>query len=97
MLKAFDWQGTVTTNQGQGKYPWHEWANGKPWAVNQRDDFPDVSVACFKQQLRNKANRLGSKVQITDLEEEGALVFQFFHNKEQRHIRRPRIVRQRRG
>lgn len=66
--------------RAERKYPWSQWANGKPWEVVHGTDFecgPDSFVAI----LRAKARTLTMKVRIRrgfDDNDTAVIAFQFF-------------------
>lgn len=66
-----------------GKYPWSEWANGKPWQLEQGVDF-DTKIGSFRQTCAKLALRRGHKKtpRTAVLVEDGKtfLVVQFFPN-----------------
>jgi hypothetical protein len=73
-LTSFD-----ESSQGRTrKYPWAEWADGKPWEIRRGEDY-DVATENMRVNFHMKGKQLGCKVRtrkFTDPDGEG-LVFQF--------------------
>jgi hypothetical protein len=75
--------------RSQRKYPWRNWADGKPWEIRQGDDY-DVTTENMRVNLHMKADTLCRKVQtrkISDDRGEG-LVFQFLESDEMKEVRK---------
>lgn len=62
----------------QGRYPWDEWTNGRPWRITRGEDY-DVPTENMRVNLHMRASSMGRKVKtrkIADDQGEG-LIFQF--------------------
>lgn len=62
----------------QGRYPWDEWTNGRPWRITRGEDY-DIPTENMRANLHMRASSMGCKVQThkaTDDRGEG-LIFQF--------------------
>ncbi|HEY6312886.1 MAG TPA: hypothetical protein VIY52_19080 [Streptosporangiaceae bacterium] len=62
----------------QGRYPWDEWTNGRPWRITRGEDY-DIPTENMRANLHMRASSMGRKVQTqktTDDQGEG-LIFQF--------------------
>lgn len=60
----------------RGRYPWHDWADGRPWRARQGVDF-DCSPNGFRSTVYNYAKANKMRVQVTVSQEDKTVTFQF--------------------
>jgi len=57
----------------RNRYPWHDWLDGRTWALDPAADFPAVGVKHFRSMAAAAAARRGKR-SITVLRPDGTLL-----------------------